>query len=221
MKKIFLLPMLAMLSIVFLPSCNKDVAEEVKQETSLSARLAGDKVYAEVVSSAVSLYNSTSADLLDNEAKINELKGIASKVNDKTATADDKARAEALLGVSFEEYTANLRDYGIALSALDKKYPELKNLNNDAQAAVFADAMKQNTELSALMQPQMVNGRVVACPLQDICKLAVSLTALFGGEALCTAIDVSTIPIIGGLLCRLIITLGTNILNGICMALPC
>lgn len=213
--------MLALLSIVFLSSCNKDVAEEVKQESSLSARLAKDKTFSDVVNSAVALYNSTSADLLANEVKINELKAIATKINDKTATAEDRARAEALLGVSFDEYTAKLRDYGVALSALDKKFPELKNLNNDAQASVFADAVKLNSELNSLMQPQMVNGRVVACPLRDICKLAVSLAALFGGEALCTAIDVSTIPIIGGFLCRLIITLGTNILNGICMALPC
>lgn len=221
MKKLLLLPMLAMLSIVFFPSCNKDVAEEVKQETSLSARLANDKSFSDVVNSAVALYKSTSTDLLDNEVKINELKAIAVKINNKTATAEDKVRAEALLGVSFDEYVIKLKDYGVALASLDKKFPELKNMSNDTQSSLFADAMKQNTELNALMQPQMVNGRVVACPLRDICKLAVSLAAMFGGEALCTAIDVSTIPIIGGLLCRLIITLGTNILNGICMALPC
>jgi hypothetical protein len=217
-KSIFLLAFFAV-GILF-TSCKKD--EVVNESSSVALRLAKDQVFLDVVNASVNLYNNTSKELLDNKEKQNELLAIATKIQDKTATEADYKSAEAILGVKYEDFILNLKNFGTSIYALNQKYPNISKMKNDEMSKLFADAIAANPELSSsLGQSALVNGRIVACPLRDICKLAVTLAALFGGEPLCVAINVSTIPVIGGLLCQLILNIGTNILNGICMALPC
>ena len=97
-------------------------------------------------------------------------------------------------------------------------------MNQEEMSATFGKAIKANPEISNLVaNPVLVDQtmRFAACPLQDICKLAVALVKIFAGDTVCAAIGVATIPIIGGLICQLILTLGVAVLNGICGVLPC
>lgn len=195
-----------------------------KQQTSqpIEDQLANDVAFRKAIVSTIDFgVLALNADI-HNETNIKNLQDIITKVANKTATSADYTKAEELLGTSYSNFKTALDNWAVSLNDLNKKYPQLQEMNNDELAETFTKAINKNAELKEkLATPVVINGRVEACPLRDICKLAVTLTNLFAGQTICAAIGVTTIPVVGGILCQIVLTLGTSILNGVCNALPC
>ena len=222
MKKTFLSLISALLvaSTLFV-SCKK-TEDAITNNAPIEQRLSKDVVLTNAIAAAKDLYLKTSGGTLNDPKSISTLQAIVAKVNNKTATAADYATAEAILGMPYDAFIKEMQNFGVALNEVNKKYPELAKMNNTELQATFAKAIELNPELkNSLGNTALVNGRSVACPLRDICNLAVTLTKLFAGDAICAAISVSTIPVVGGLLCTLILNIGVGLLTGICNALPC
>ena len=222
MKKTFLtlFAIVLVTSLSFI-SCKK-TADIASSSLSLEQKLAKDVVLSNAIEAAKDLYLKTSGGTLNDAKSITALKSIVEKINNKTATTADYSKAEAILGMSYDGFIKELQSFGIALAKVNEKYPELAKMKQTELQATFAKAIQLNPTLkSSLGIDAVVNGKVAACPLRDICNLAVTLTKLFAGDAICVAINVTTIPVIGGLLCQLVLNLGAGLLSGICNALPC
>jgi len=217
MKKMLLLAVAATLSFV---SCQKQNAATTTD--TLDVKLANDQVFKNVLSAASDLGVQLDVQSLSDENNITELRAIAARINAKTATTADYTRLEQITGVSYDHFIGLLQNFGVALNELNKKFPQLSSMKQADLTATFTKAIQSNTDLqNMLVNPAGVTERLSACPLRDLCNLAVSLTRMFAGDAICTAISVSTIPVIGGLLCTLILNLGVSVLTAICNALPC
>lgn len=224
MKKHFL-PILMLFIIAFTTftfvSCNKEVAN-VTSNDALDTKLSNDILFKNTIDAAAQLGLTLNVDALSNNKNITELETLATKINNKTASTADYARVQVIVGVSYDELIASLQKFGLALNELNKKYPELAKMDQTEMASTFTKAIQSNTDLQNFVNnPTNQVLRVAGCPLRDICNLAVTLTKLFAGDAICTAINVTTIPVVGGLLCQLVLNLGVGILTGICNALPC
>jgi hypothetical protein len=220
-RNIFLLAVaIFSFSTIFSVSCKKET--EAIAEQSLEDRLSVDARFVTTIETATELATSLNIESLSTAQNIEEMKYIAEKINNKTATPADFARVQEIAGLSFEDMMSHLGKFNLALSDLNKAYPELANMPTDELAAVVTKAIQNNSELNNLVAHPIQTGEYfkAGCPLQDICKLAVTLTNLFAGNAICAALGIS-IPIIGDIVCRLVLTLGVAILNGICGALPC
>lgn len=210
------------MSATVLVSCNKDSISAVDQ--SLEARLSKDARFENTIVAATDLGLSLNIEALNQEANIQALKMIALRIENKTATPADYEQVKAITGLPYEAFIAKLKTFGESLYELNKAYPELADMKQEDLSSTFGKAIKANPEINNLVVNPVLVGetlRVGACPLQDICKLAVALVKIFAGDTICAAIGVATIPIIGGLICQLILTLGVAILNGICGVLPC
>ena len=222
MKKYFhsLLLMFVCGSSLLIESCNKEVAA-VKQQ-SIESRLANDPLFKNTLTAAADLGMNLNIESLSKESNIVDLKSIAEKINNKTASTQDYARIKEITGVPYADFIAQLQKFAISLNDLNKKYPELSKMKEAEVSAAVTKAIQLNPALQSFVNnPTGKAMKAAACPLRDICNLAVVLVKLFGGDAICTAISVSTIPIIGGILCQLVLSVGVSILAGICNALPC
>jgi hypothetical protein len=222
MKKriLFLLFSVMAVSSVVMVACKKDNLVGVDQ--SLQNRLSKDVLFENTILAATDMGMNLDVEALSKDANIEILKSIAARINNKTAIAADYEQIKAITGVSYDEFIGKLQTFGMALYELNKAYPELGKMKQDDMSALFGKAIQSNPEINSLVvNPIGSTLRVGACPLQDICKLAVVLAKIFGGDALCLLIGTATIPIIGGLLCQLILSVGVAILNGICGVLPC
>lgn len=224
MKKQFL-PILMLFIIAFTTftfvSCNKEVAK-VKSNEALDTKLSKDALFKNTLDAAAQLGMTLNVDALSDNKNIAELETLAAKINNKTASTADYARVQVIVGVSYDELIASLQKFGLTLNELNKKYPELAKMDQTEMASTFTKAIQSNSDLQNFVNnPTNQVLRVAACPLRDICNLAVVLTKLFAGDTICTAINVTTIPVVGGLLCQLVLNLGVGILTGICNALPC
>jgi hypothetical protein len=220
MRKIFQkFMMLLVASSLSFVSCQKETA--LLTET-LDVRLSKDQVFKNVLDAAADMGTSLNVETLSNDDNMTELRSIAERINSNTATPQDYDRVEAISGVTYSEFIGTLQRFGLALNELNKKYPELSNMSQTDLSATVTSAIQANPELQNFVSnPDGITQRINGCPLRDLCNLAVTLTRLFAGDAICAAISVATIPIIGGLLCNLILNLGVGILTGICNALPC
>lgn len=224
MKKQFL-PILMLFIFAFTTftfvSCNKEVTK-VKSNETLDTKLSKDALFKNTLDAAAQLGMTLNVDALSDNKNIAELETLAAKINNKTASTADYARVQVIVGVSYDELIASLQKFGLTLNELNKKYPELAKMDQTEMASTFTKAIQSNSDLQNFVNnPTNQVLRVAACPLRDICNLAVVLTKLFAGDTICTAINVTTIPVVGGLLCQLVLNLGVGILTGICNALPC
>ena len=222
MKKSILLLAISLFSFSTLMtvSCKKETEKVVEQ--SLEEKLSVDARFKTAIEAATSMATSFNVESLSNPQNIEALKNIATKINNKTATAADYDKVQQIAGVSYNDLIGSLARYNTALSELNNAYPELASMSQDQVAAIVTKSIKANNQLNKMVASPAVIGEFAkaACPLQDVCKLAVTLTNLFAGNAICAAIGIS-IPVIGDIVCKLILTLGVGILNGICGALPC
>lgn len=208
-------------SAFFIGSCSKSNPAAVTPP-SLESRLANDQAFKNTLTAAADLGMNLNITSLNNDANIAELQQIAARINNKMASTQDYARIQEITGVSYNDFVAKLQTFGNSLNELSKKYPELSKMKQNDLSATFTKAIQLNPSLQSFVNnPTGKALRTAACPLRDICNLAVVLTKIFAGDTICTAISVSTIPVVGGLLCQLILTLGAGILTGICNALPC
>jgi hypothetical protein len=219
MKSIFNKLTLIIVSVIMLSSCSK--TEKLATET-LEERISKDVSLRMAVDNAVSLYTTVSRTYINNPQMSEELEILATKINNKTATSNDYKRVEEIVGVPYDVFIGKLKDFALSLHELNKKYPELSKMKQASLQATLTKAIDLNPTLkNSLGNNLLINGRTEACPLRDICNLAVVLTKIFAGDAICLAINVTTIPVVGGLLCSLVINVGAGLLTAICNALPC
>lgn len=219
-KSIFSLLSVVLVASTLFVSCNK--VADVTSAPPLEERLSKDKVLSDAIAAATDLYLKTSNGTLSEPNSIPALEAIAVKINNKTASTADYQAVEAIVGMSYNDFIQELQNFGIALSKVNEKYPELAKMNQADLQATFKKSIELNPTLqNSLGASALVDGRVTACPLRDICNLAVTLTRIFAGDAICAAINVTTIPVVGGLLCTLVLNLGVGLLTAICNALPC
>ncbi len=212
--------MLIIVSAISFVSCQKET--KVTKDT-LESRLANDDVFKNVLTAAAEMGTQLNADALSNENNITTLQDIVGRINNQTATAADYANVKTITGVTYDEFIKTLQNFGLTLNELNKKYPELGKMNQADLSAIVTKSIQSNPDLQEFVSNP--NGtellRINGCPLRDLCNLAVTLTRLFAGETICAAINVTTIPVVGGILCQLVLNLGVGILTGICNALPC
>jgi hypothetical protein len=220
MKKYFNVLLLSVACVLLVGSCNKDVTSA--SSSSLESTLSKDAAFSDVLKSAADLGMKLNITSLSNESNMAELQVIAAKINTKSASSADYKRVQEITGVTYNDFVASLQKFGTSLNTLNTKYPELGKMKQQELSALFTKAIQTNPALQSFVaNPTGEVMKTAGCPLRDICNLAVVLTKLFAGDTICTAISVSTIPVIGGILCQLILTLGVGILTGICNALPC
>lgn len=219
MKRLFNKMAIVFAVVLFTGSCSK---ENKLAPATLEEKIAKDASLKQAIESATDLYQSLSKTYVQNPAESAELEQLAAKINNKTATAQDFSRVQQITGVSYDVFIGKIRNFALALNNLNKSYPELSKMKQQDLQKTLSKAIELNPELkNSLGKATVINGRTEACPLRDICNLAVTLTKLFAGDAICTAISVTTIPVVGGLLCSLVLSLGAGLLTAICNALPC
>ena len=219
MKKVYQIISIVLLGAIVFVSCSK--TDKIVNE-SLEQRISKDATLRKAVDNAVNLYSGVSRAYINNPTLNNELEVLATKINNKTATSTDYDRIEQIVGVPYDDFITKIKDFALALNDLNIKYPELSKMKQAELQATLTKAIDLNPELkNSLGKSIVINGRTEACPLRDICNLAVTLTRLFAGEAICLAINVTTIPVVGGLLCSLVLSIGAGLLTAICNALPC
>lgn len=212
MKKLLFSAFMLVTSVAFFSSCQKEAQPVVKQ--SLESKLSTDENFKKMLTATASLSSSlTEAITADDAAKIAEILNKKDK-----ATEAELAFVTERLGNTPQLFLKNLTDFATSFNELEKTYAlsklsktELTNLVNGAFAA--------NPELKNELVALNANGKAGSVGA-GICRLAVSLASLFGGGALCTAINVSTIPVIGGVLCSALLGVATNILNAACDLIP-
>lgn len=219
MKKVFSKISIVLLSAMLFFSCSKT---DVTSSETLEEKISNNASLRKAIDKAVDLYTGVSRTYINNPNLNNELETLATKINNKTATAADYDKVEQIVGVPYDEFIVKVRDFALALNDLNKAYPELSKMKQADVQATLTKAIELNPELkNSLGNSLVINGRTEACPLRDICNLAVTLTKLFAGDAICLAINVTTVPVVGGLLCSLVLNIGAGLLTAICNALPC
>lgn len=218
MKKLFNRITILLALVMMAGACEK----AVKIQPSLEERISNDANLRKAIDNATDLYSSLSRTYVDNPQLNTELEALATKINNKTATSKDYDRVQEIVGLSYDNFVGKIRNFALALNDLNESYPELSKMNQADLQKTLTSAIELNPELrNSLGKSLVINGKTEACPLRDICNLAVGLTKLFAGDAICAAINVTTIPVVGGLLCSLVLNLGAGLLTAICNALPC
>ncbi len=218
MKKLFNRLAIFLAVILFTGACSK----ESNLKPTLEDRISQDVNLKKAIDNATDLYTSLSREYVQTAAQNSELELLANKINNKTATAADYARVQQIVGMPYDEFIGKVRNFALSLNDLAKSNPELAKMDAAQAQKVLTKAIDSNPELrSSLGKTLVINGKAEKCPLRDICNLAVTLTKMFAGDAICVAINVTTIPVVGGLLCSLVLNLGAGLLTAICNALPC
>lgn len=214
MKKLFYSVFLFVASASFLTSCQKEVAPIVEQ--SLSAKLSQDDNFKKMMESTVAMANTFSGDAISTEDGVLIL-NIIKKGN--KASASEVKFVKDKLGASPEVFGAELTTFLTSVENLEKSY-KLSELNQSELNTAISGAMDLNPTLKQqLTTSANVNGKA-AVNGAGICRLVVLLASTFGGTALCGVIGVATIPVVGGVLCTVIVGLATNILNAACDLIP-
>lgn len=211
MKKLstyFLL--LMMVGFLSITSCTK---EELAQK-SITEVLSEDLVFENAIKESLDLTLVAKANDWQNNAVA--IKNLLDRSSNGDASAD--IELTNLLGMTKEAYFSQLESFGDAIVKLNNKYPELNNMSATEKQVLIADAISQNENIQLYVAELQEQFR--GCLVQDICTGIVSLAALIGGPILCDAIA-GGIPIVGPLLCNLVLGIAQDLLNGVCMALPC
>lgn len=190
MKKVFYSVFMLFFAVAVTTSCQKEIQPIVKQ--SLESKLSGDEDFAKMMTSA--------GELLVNL----DLNGVT----EESFASSLKANQGGI--------TTNLEAFGQALVDLEDRY-ELSKLSASELQATIKSAYEMNP---MLQQSLDAIGAKAGSDGAKICRGVVSLAGLLGGGTLCTVIGVSTIPVVGGVLCTVVTTLATGILNALCDLIP-
>jgi hypothetical protein len=212
MKKLFILSLaLSVFSTTFFTSCS-----ESAEQVAINDMLLTDQAFTDAVLSTVDLFMTAQDNDWQSESQV--IAALMRKAGSDGLSADEEAQLEDLLGMTREAYIQYLSDYGNTMNALLEKYPVLQDMNAAERQELFTDVISRHDELAAYMAE--IQSALRACPLQDICNLVVDLAVIIGGPFLCDIIA-GAIPIIGPLLCNIVLDLASDILTGLCDALPC
>ncbi|MCP4123712.1 MAG: hypothetical protein GY751_18335 [Bacteroidetes bacterium] len=213
MKKIFLMSlMLTVFGSAFFTSCCTDGDVQIM----IQEELVSDNEFVNAVEATVEMVvTAVDNQWLDNADAISEL---ARKASDSELTVAQQAQLEGLLGMTMDDYTREMTDFGNAWNVLLEKYPQLNEMSDVERQAIFADAVAGNEDLMIYLAD--VQSMLRACFWQDLCNLVVDLAALIGGPFLCEVIA-NAVPVIGPLLCNIVLDIASDLLTGLCGLIPC
>lgn len=160
--------------------------------------------------------NSRQVEEASLESKIANDADLKDAINGLVSLAELRAN-----DASQEAQDAVVGEIGISLVKMYERYPELGQLSQEEANALFSRVISNNEVLMDLVAG-LDGAAFKACPLKDLCGLAVTIGNLFLRPVVCDAIvGAITIPIVGPALCNIAMLLITGLLNGICDALPC
>lgn len=211
MKKLFYSVFLFVASATVMTSCQKEVAPIVEQ--SLSAKLSKDANFQKMMETTVSMSKTFTGNAISQEDGALVL-DIIKKGN--KASKSEIAFVKSTLGSTPEAFGNQLSTFLGSIAELEKSY-KLSELNQAELNTAISGALELNPALK--QQLTSANGKA-AVNGAGICRLVVLLASTFGGTALCGVIGVTTIPVIGGVLCTVLVGLATNILNAACDLIP-
>ncbi len=209
MKKVLMYCLVLSISTTLLfTSCSKqDVVLEAQTEIS------HDEQFLDAVKSSLDIVIvAQDNNWLGNAEQISEL--LSKTGNDASAQTE----LESLLGMSQEAYLEQMKSFAFSINNLFESRPEMKDMTSAERQAFFADAIAQNEELAAYVSELQAGLR--GCLLQDICNLVVTLAELIGGPFLCDYLA-NAVPVVGPILCTIILDIASDLLTGICNVLPC
>lgn len=213
MKRYFIMSMLmAVLGASVFTSCSS--IEEA--QPTVAERISADAGFTLALNSTVDVVvAATENQWLANSGAIQEL---VRKAEGRDLTAAETAQLESLIGMDLAAYTRLMTDFGNAWNGLLEKYPALADMSAAERQAIFAEAVGNNEVLLAHLAE--VQEMMRACLWQDLCGLVVNIAELVGGPLLCDLIA-NAVPIIGPLLCNIVLDIAKDLLMGICALLPC
>lgn len=160
--------------------------------------------------------NSRQVEEASLESKIANDADLKDAINGLVSLAELRAN-----DASQEAQNAVVVGIGVSLVKMYERHPELGQLSQEEANALFSRVISNNHELMDLVAG-LDGAAFKACPLKDLCGLAVTIGNLFLRPVVCDAIvGAITIPIIGPLVCNVAMLLITGLLNGVCDALPC
>jgi len=217
MKKLLfsLLLSVSVSSMMVFNSCQKEVTK-VSTE-SLSVRMSGDE---EVVEAYRATLNVFMAGVQNNWiANKPAIDALVTKVRLQTATPEELATLEEYVGMPYAMFESKMNDFATRMAHVAQKYPELENMSELERQAIFTKVAEKNPELlaSALTLKASMRGQ---CPWQDLCNGIIDLAKLIGGPFLCDLIA-GSVPIIGPLLCNIVLSIAADLLKSLCLLLPC
>jgi hypothetical protein len=215
MRKYFFPTLLSLLAGLFvITGCSR---QQIAPTPSLVEMLSEDGRMEAALRTTLNVYG---AGMTNNWAgNRDQIDLLSVKAHIGSITTAELNTLEGVLGMTFEEYKTLIGDFGKSWDNLLSAYPEIQKMNNAERQALFSNVVKSNPELQVHIAG--IAERVGACPLRDICNLVVTLAKLIGGPILCDVIVGATIPIIGNILCTIALTIASDLLTGICNALPC
>lgn len=212
MKKYFFLTLLA--GMIAITGCSR---VQIAPTPTLAEQLAEDGRMEFALRTTLQVYE---AGMAHNWAgNRDQIDLLSVKAHAGSITTGEMNTLEGLLGMTFEEYKTLIGEFGSSWDQLLAAYPEIQNMSNSERQQLFSTVVQSNPALQ--LQVAGIAERVGACPLRDICNLVVTLAKLIGGPILCDLIVGATIPIIGNILCTIVLTIASDLLTGICNALPC
>ena len=192
--------------------------------TSCSTEVAPQKLIVDELISDADFENAvkSSLDILVLAKKNNwqentqEISNLIDRVENGDVTAE--GQLTLLLGMTRQEYLAQMESFAVAVVDLNNKYEELGTMTAVDRQALITDVIAQNEELQAYVGDLQAEFR--GCFIQDLCNGIVTLARLIGGPILCDYIA-GAIPVVGPLICNLVLGLAQDLLTGVCNALPC
>lgn len=212
MKKIKPIVLFLMLAgVLSFTSCSK--VEELPQKVT-SEILTNDVVFENAIKSSLDVV--VVAQQNNWQANSDEIARLLTLANNGDATAD--AQLTSLLGMNRTAYISFMEDFAVSINNLNEKYPSLVDMSSAEKTALYSAAITGNENIQIYVAQLQESFR--GCFVQDLCTGIVNIAALIGGPVLCDVIA-NAVPIVGSLLCNLVLDIAKDLLYGVCNALPC
>ncbi len=210
MKRLFMFCLLlSMTGTTLFNSCTTEEPQRLIQDELLA-----DSEFTDAVKSSLDVVILAQENNWIENAE--QIKDLVVRANDGDQLAE--AEMTSLLGMTRQEYLSHIESFAMAINDMYTKYPQIGEMSNEERQALFTDVIGQNEELQVYIL--QLQEELRGCFIQDLCNGIVSLAALIGGPFLCEYLA-GVIPVVGPMICGIIIDVAQDLLTGLCNALPC
>lgn len=212
MKKLKSISLLLMLiGIISFSSCSKIEEQPIKVTSEI---LTNDVVFEDAIKSSLEVV--VLAQQNNWQSNSSEIARLLELANNGDINAESSL--EELIGMSRASYLTLMEDFATSINDLNVKYPSLQDMSQAERTALYSSAIENNESIQNYVAELKDSFR--GCFIQDLCNGIVNIAALIGGPALCDVIA-NAVPVVGPLLCNLVLDIAKDLLFGICNALPC